>query len=272
MKTAEIALVIPAYNEQGSLPLLLDGFLNRNQRLGSIVVVDDGSTDATAAAVRLPGITLIKHETNLGKARALIDGMTRALDGGAAFVATVDADGQHRPQDLDSLLTVAAAHPDALVIGARLADRESFPTARYRANCFANFWIGWAAGQRVCDSQSGFRVYPAALLRRVLPRLQKRYPIGPGSRRKGFVFDSELLIEAAHLGYRPIPVPIPAIYNTERASHFRPVADFVQIGFMVASHLIRRGLYPLGLVRSLRATPSWNLSRQPVTQKMQARI
>jgi hypothetical protein len=110
------------------------------------------------------------------------------------------------------------------------------------------------------------------LLRRLLPQLEKRYPVGAASRRKGFVFDSEVLIEAGRHGYRLMSVRIPAIYSTERASHFRPVADFTQIGIMVARQLISRGLDPLGLVRSLRAAPASTPSPTVNSREMGARV
>jgi glycosyltransferase involved in cell wall biosynthesis len=170
--------------------------------------------------------------------------MALALAEDAAAVITLDADGQHRPEDIPRLLAAHRREPDALVVGARLHDRESIPADRYYANRFANFWIAWAAGQRVEDSQSGFRLYPAALLR-ALPQ-----HIG---RAAGFVFESEVLIEAGRRGARLTWVPIPAIYERRgRPSHFRPVVDFVLIARMILWKLITRGLYLRGLLRSLR--------------------
>jgi hypothetical protein len=136
------------------------------------------------------------------------------------------------------------ADPHALVVGARLHEGGSIPADRYFANRFANFWIAWAAGQRVEDSQSGFRVYPASLLNRLPQRL---------GHAAGFVFESEVLIEAGRRGTRLAWVPIPAIYQPSgRRSHFRPVADIVLITRMVAWKLLSRGLYLRGLLRSLR--------------------
>jgi hypothetical protein len=178
--------------------------------------------------------------------------MQLGLAHGAERVLTMDGDGQHRPEDIARLIDAADSHSKTIIVGARLADRESIPSARYRANRFANFWVAWASGYRVTDSQSGFRLYPAYILRAVLPTLASRYPVTPGSRRKGFVLESELLIECGRLGCGTLAVRIPALYGTSRASHFRPVADITQIVIMVAGHLLRSGLNPRGLWQSLK--------------------
>ncbi len=112
------------------------------------------------------------------------------------------------------------------------------------ANRFANFWISWAAGYPVADSQSGFRIYPAGLC----SQARVNY-----TRAASFVFESEILIEASRLGVQATCVPVSTSYSAHaRASHFRPVVDFVRIVRMVAWRLLTRGLYLQGLYRSLR--------------------
>lgn len=209
-----------------------------------VIVVDDGSIDGTdAALVDLP-VTLLRNETNCGKAASLVRGFAYALERGANAIVTIDGDAQHRPSDIPFLLSAYERHPGAVVIGSRLHEEQNIPADRYLANRFANFWIAWAAGHPIKDSQSGFRVYPAALLREI--RLCH-------DRAAGFVFESEVLIEAGRRGYSLIPVPISAIYEPRgRRSHFRPIIDILRIVRMVAWKLISRGLYPQGLARSLR--------------------
>ena len=247
-------LIIPAYNEGATLGSLVSAALELPAGcIDSIVVVDDGSAiDCRTVLPEDERVKVVRHAHNEGKARALIDGMQLALKQNPDCVVTMDGDGQHRIQDIPRLLAVAQATPRTIVVGARLAERESIPRARYRANRFANFWIAWASGHPVTDSQSGFRAYPSDLLRSVLPRLVRRYPAVENSRRKGFVFESELLIESGRLRHYTTPVRVPAIYETSRSSHFRPVADITQIVIMVAGHLLRRGLHPWGLWQSLR--------------------
>src|SRR5512134_2048961 len=153
MKTV---LVIPAYNEGGTLGRLVEAVLRLEpQLIDEVIVVDDGSSDECLAEVSPdPRIHLVRHARNEGKARALIDGMQLGLAHGAERVLTMDGDGQHRPEDIARLIDAADSHSKTIIVGARLADRESIPSARYRANRFANFWVAWASGYRVTDSQS----------------------------------------------------------------------------------------------------------------------
>ncbi len=244
-KELNFAVVIPAYNEASTIRLVVMRALRYADR---VVVVDDGSVDGTAQALAGLPVTILANETNQGKAASLWRGMQHVLAFGVEAVVTLDADGQHDPADIPRLVGAARRSPGSIVIGARLADKNKIPPLRYFANRFANFWIAWAAGYPIEDSQSGFRLYPAALLERV------RVPHGP---TKGFVFESEILIEASRLGYRSVPVRVAAIYPLEgRPSHFRQFVDVERIVRMVTIKLLSRGMNPLGLVRSLRRRPA----------------
>jgi glycosyltransferase involved in cell wall biosynthesis len=241
-------VVIPARNEAATIADVAAGALSV---AATVIVVDDGSTDGTHERLAGLPVVLLRNERNQGKGASLWRGMQHALALGADGVVTLDGDGQHAPEDVPRLVRVACAHPEDVVIGARLIGRETAPRARRAANRLGDFCIGWAAGQRLDDSQSGFRVYPASLLRRLAVRH------GP---TRGFVFESEVLIAAARLGHRIRSVAIAAVYpKGARPSHFRPVVDIARIGGMVAWQLVRRGMYPAGLYRSLtgrRGDPS----------------
>ena len=233
-------VVIPAYNEAATIRELVESVL---KIVPDVVVVDDGSSDSTGE--RLAGLPLIllRNERNLGKAASLWRGFDQALSLGAQLVVTLDGDGQHNPEDMPRLLNMAERSPQSIVIGARLHDKKNFPPKRYYANQFARFWISWAAGYPIADTQSGFRVYPEFLLAKLTRR---------DVRWSGFVFESEVLIAAGAIGVRSVAVAIPGIYpKAARASHFRPVADIARIVIMVAGRLLWRGMYPLGLWRSL---------------------
>ena len=234
------AIVIPARNEAATIA---DVAARASAVAASVIVVDDGSTDGTHERVAGFPVVLLRNERNLGKAATLWRGMEHALALGAAGVVTLDGDGQHAPEDIPRLVQVARAHPEDIVIGARLVGRAGAPRARRAANRVADFFIGWAAGQPLDDSQSGFRVYPASLLR----RLEVKH--GPG---RGFVFESEALIAAGRLGVKIRSVAIAAVYPPgARPSHFRPVVDIARISRMILWHLVRRGMSPAGLYRSL---------------------
>src|SRR3954469_3716743 len=187
----------PAYNEVATIRDVADRTL---AQLPEVIVVDDGSTDGTADMLARLTVTLGRNPPNLGKSASLWRGISLALAEGAQAVVTLDADGQHRPEDIPRLLAAHHRDPAALVVGARLHDGAGIPAERYYANRFANFWIAWAAGQRVQDSQSGFRVYPAPLLLALPPRVR---------RAASFVFESEALIEAGRRATRLAGGPIP---------------------------------------------------------------
>ncbi len=232
------AVVIPACNETATVRDIVERTLAQAKH---VIVVDDGSQDGTADAVRDLPITLLVNDTNQGKGGALWRGMQKALTLGVTAVITLDADGQHAPEDIPRLIAAFEQQPDRIIIGARRSNRANTPTLRYFANKLANFWISWACGQRLIDSQSGFRLYPVELLRKVTIR--------HGIKHR-FVFESELLIEAAHAGFRCFAVSIPAVFTPGmRPSHYRQV-DSLYIGLMLARKLFGRGLDPLGFYRA----------------------
>nr|WP_242464719.1 glycosyltransferase family 2 protein [Halorhodospira abdelmalekii] len=234
-----VAVLIPAYNEAATLP----GVAQQAARLYPVIVVDDGSADGTAAAVQgCHGVTLLAHSENRGKGASLCRGFSLAAKWGAEWVVTLDADGQHLPEDIPRLVAAAQATPGALIIGERRYDRSSMPPARRFANAMACFWISWAAGRYIPDTQSGFRVYPlAALLESSL--------ITEGSER--FAFESEVLMELAGQQVPVVSVPIAARYPQQaRQSYYSPWTDTCAIIQAVARRLIRRRLYLQGLYRS----------------------
>lgn len=234
-------VVIPAYNEAATVRTVA---LRARQQCANVIVVDDGSTDGTPGALAGLDVILLSNERNLGKAGSLYRGFELALAGGATGVITLDADGQHAPEEIPLFMAQSLDDPDALLIGARCRDQRKTLFWRYGANRVADFWIGWAAGSSIEDSQSGFRLYPASLVRAV--RLDH-------DRARSFVYESEMLIEAARRGYAIQQVPITvAPRGGPRPSHFRPLLDIVRISRMVAGKLLGRGLYLTGLRRSLR--------------------
>jgi glycosyltransferase involved in cell wall biosynthesis len=241
LRPQDVAVVVPAFNERRTVRDLVERVLRQVQH---VIVVDDGSSDGTAEALQGLDITLLRHRDNQGKAASLWDGIQEARKRNIIGVITLDGDGQHLPEDIPRLLERFRQSPNAIVIGSRLHDKANIPRARYNANRFANFWISWAAGYSIIDSQSGYRIYPVDLLDKV--RVGYRKPLG-------FVFESEILIEAGRRGITSIPVAISAIYTEQaRPSHFRPILDIVRIVRMVAWKLLSSGLYLNGLLNSLR--------------------
>ncbi|MBD3755861.1 MAG: glycosyltransferase family 2 protein [Gammaproteobacteria bacterium] len=239
------AIIIPAYNEAQTIREVVKNAL---QHTPHVIVVNDASQDATAQIVQQTAAILIEHTQNQGKAAALQSGFTKARQLNVDYAITLDGDGQHDPHNIPQLQDAYAQHPHHLVVAARLQNRENAPKARLMANKIADFWVSWAAGKPIADSQSGFRLYPFALLERLSIRPH---------RRSGFVFESEVLIEAAREGFDFVFVPIASSYPEQRRpSHFRPGFDITQITLMVARKLLKKGLYLPGLFRSLTHKPN----------------
>lgn len=232
-------VLMPCLDEARAIRGLLERVLCH---CSDVIVVDDGSRDATAEIVSQLPVTLIRHATRCGKGEALRTGFRAALARGATGVLTMDGDGQHDPDDISRILDAARAHRDALVIGARMLGRERQPPGRRRANDFADWGISWGCGQPVADTQSGQRWYPRAAVELVdLPA-------------EGFVFEAALLIAACReLGLRAVSVPIACRYDADaRHSHFHGVRDTARITLYTMGRVARYG----HIVRSYRASHS----------------
>ena len=239
-----ITVVIPAYNEAATIADIVRRARHQVER---VIVVDDGSRDDTAAQAEAGGAMALRQPANQGKGASLWRGMRYAVEQGAEAVVTLDGDGQHQPEDIPKLLEAYQRWPCCPIIAARLKHRECAPPLRRFANGMADFWVSWAAGCPIPDTQSGFRLYPADFL---------RLACGPERGRRGFAFESDLLIQAGRLRRYPAVIAIETIYPSQgRPSHYRPWRDTLRIVDLVAGSLLKRGLYPLGLLRSLRLLP-----------------
>ena len=244
MNRSDYVVLIPAYNEARTIRAVAERVMAHGHR---VIVIDDGSDDGTADQLTGMPLLVLRSARNKGKAAALWLGMQCALQDGARWIITLDADGQHDPVEIPRFIECARRYPDALVVGSRLHAKNAIPPARYRANRFANFWIAWAAGQAIIDSQCGFRLYPASVLS------QTEAGHNP---RQGFVFESEILIDAGRAGSPIVALPIAAIYEaTARPSHFRPVVDIARIARMITVKLLSRALDLPGLMRSITSRP-----------------
>ena len=226
---SDTLVLIPVFNEAATIGDIVE----RARLHGPVLVVDDGSTDATAARAAAAGAEVVTLEARRGKGAALRRGFAEARRRGVARVVTLDGDGQHEPDEIPRLLKVAIEEPAALVIGGRLTGlTESpgrvIPAARLAALRVAGFFIDWLSGVAVLDTQSGFRVYPASLLAAVSPR------------RGGFVLETEMLLRAADRGVTIREVPVTPIHFEDRRSRFRPARDGIAVGTYLAGRIASR--------------------------------
>jgi glycosyltransferase involved in cell wall biosynthesis len=208
------AIVIPAYNHGAKVRGVVEKCLHL--RL-PVIVVDDGSTDSTPSVLAsLSGVTVLFHKENQGKGASLLTGFVSALKF-ADWAITIDADGQHDPEDILSLMQAVPGGQRPLVIGKRVGmGHGDVPWTSRWGRRFANFWVWTSCGRWLSDSQSGFRVYP-------LPET-----LHLGTKAKRYQFEVEVLVRAVWSGIPIIEAPVHAIYGPleERVSHFRPWLDF----------------------------------------------
>jgi glycosyltransferase involved in cell wall biosynthesis len=208
------AIVIPVFNHGNQIRRVVEETL----RLGyPIIVVDDGSTDSTPQVLdTLSGPTVIRHKENRGKGAALITGFIEASRF-ADWAITIDADGQHDPQDIPSLIKSIPNGDRPLVIGRRLGmEQDQVPWTSLWGRRFSNFWVWASCGKWLSDSQSGFRVYP----------LPETLHLKTQARR--YQFEVEILALAVWRGLPILEVPVRVHYgpDKERVSHFKPWLDF----------------------------------------------
>jgi glycosyltransferase involved in cell wall biosynthesis len=188
------AFVIPVYNHAGTVAQVI----RRTLALGCpVFVVNDGSTDNTRDEIKdIPGIRIVCHKKNMGKGAALMSGFAAAAIE-ADWAITVDADGQHYPEDAGNLIAAIPAGMRAIVIGARegMADKNVPWTSSFGRK-FSNFWVRMSGGPVLSDSQSGMRIYP-------LPEVITLY-----TRAQRFQFEVEVLVRAKRTGLPVIEAPV----------------------------------------------------------------
>lgn len=212
-------VIIPTYNNSSTICNVIDGV---SKYVNNIIVVNDGCTDDTA--VKLSNcdqkITLITFQHNRGKGAALQAGLNLARQMGFSHAVTIDADGQHYPDDIPGLLEVASASPKAIILGKRGTKHDNMQAKSTFANRFSNFWFAVQTFKFPGDTQTGFRVYP----------LYKKLNFYTAK------YEAELavLVDACWRGFDIISVPIKVFYPSaeERVSHFRPIRDFTRISLL----------------------------------------
>ncbi len=243
MNNPSFAVLIPAFNEANTIRSVVEGCLEFTHQ---VIVVDDGSTDDTFKKIKDLPIMILRNALNRGKDASLLRGFAYAKNLDIRAVITLDADTQHSPNDIFYFIHAMQEHPNRIIIGARTIDTENAPRLRLFANRAADFFISWAAGCRIIDTQSGFRLYP----KKIIPKI-----ISESFRHGQFVFESKILIDAARKGFTPVSLPIASCYpEGARDSYFRPVVDTSKIIALVTWKILSRGFYLKGLYATLFQT------------------
>jgi glycosyltransferase involved in cell wall biosynthesis len=213
----KLLAVIPALNAAGTIG---DVVRKTREQIEDVIVIDDGCTDRTAGVSRAEGATVLRHDVNRGKGASLKSGFAYACEHGYDAVITLDADGQHLPSEIPKIIAAWQESGADLVIGGRAHLFDHMLPRRRMANRFSAWAIAKAAGTRVSDSQSGFRLYTARLLREI--RL----------RSDGFDMESEVIIRAGVRKMRIVVTPVDlGFIDGLSTSHYRPIGDTLRIAW-----------------------------------------
>jgi glycosyltransferase involved in cell wall biosynthesis len=224
------AVVIPVYNHQDTIAAVVRKACRHRF---SVIVVDDGSTDATYEKIRsMRNIRIIRHHENRGKGAALVSGMTAAAKL-ASWAICIDADGQHDPVEMTKLKAAIPKDQRPIVIGKRQGMEAAPWTSRFGRG-FSNFWVWVSGGVRLADTQCGYRIYP-------LPEVLN---LNIKSRR--YQYEIEVLAKAAWKAIPIIETPVGVSYHPggPRVSHFHPWRDFVRNSETFSRLIIKRIFTP----------------------------
>ncbi|MCX5642772.1 MAG: glycosyltransferase family 2 protein [Candidatus Omnitrophica bacterium] len=198
----DLLILIPVYNEARFIAEVVK---ESAPYAAEVVVVDDGSVDDTGEVAGKAGATVIRHLVNKGKGAALQTGFRYALDKGYRAVLTMDGDGQHRPEDISSLLEHYQKSGAGMVVGCRSRNLKNMPLDRFVTNWFTSALISFLARHKIHDSQSGFRVIDV----RIVPSLSFS--------TSHFDTESEILVDASRAGFKITEAPIQTVYGTEKS-------------------------------------------------------
>ncbi len=208
----KVAVLIPAYNAAGTLKNLLSetaGYVKPND----IIVVNDGSQDATSFVIGKFSIRSASHTVNCGKGRALRTGFEQALSLGYDAVITLDADGQHPPEYIPQMIETAEKGFD-MVVGSRRRQFDRMSLARYLSNNITTVVVSLLAGRYIQDSQCGYRLIKREVLERIVLKSD------------GYQMESELLIKAGRMGFSIGHLPVET--RSSGTSHIRHLTDTIK--------------------------------------------
>ncbi|WP_321405154.1 DUF2062 domain-containing protein [Maridesulfovibrio sp.] len=223
-------IVIPVYNHGSTLRDVAERALKH----GEVLILDDGSTDGGPDAVEDMDLTVISHDENLGKGQAILTAAEKARELGKTHIITIDADGQHFPEEIPKFIKAIQQSPETIFVGSRNFEGQNVPGAAKFGRSFSNFWLRVQTGIKINDVQSGFRAYPLEIFS-VAKTSESRY-----------AFEVEILVKSAWAGYDLKDLPIEVYYPNpeERVSHFDTFKDNIRIS-LLNTRLTMRSFVPL---------------------------
>ena len=220
LSDSSILVVVPVFNGERSILQLYSTLRQINIR--QLLVVDDGSFDATAQILNDNEIPHLSHDTNLGKGAAIKSGAKWAIKNNFHWILTLDADQQHPPSSIPVFME--RMRERVILIGQR-TDLKSMPLPRVFSNTFTSLLLSIRTNNLLRDSQRGFRLIPLSIFKDVT------------FKQNGFQFESELLIKASYADYTIEHVNIPTVYGLEKSA-MRNIYDTVKFGAMYFNSFI----------------------------------
>jgi len=221
-----VAAIIPAFDAARTVRDVVLRAKLAFEGHGDVIVVDDGSSDGTAALAEAAGAIVIRHPQNRGKGAALRTGLAEAHARGHAAAVTIDADGQH-PLDEAARLASLAEGTGTLVLGIRDLKGAAAPRANQISNAISNGFLSFFSRTHLSDTQCGLRRYPLPLA------------LWLGGKDDGYAFEAEIILLAIAAGTPILEVPIRVLYPEDRTTHFDSVRDPMRVVQRVVGTLIR---------------------------------
>ena len=212
MKKSDVLVIVPTYNNPNSIENVANDILKEGYTL---LIVDDGST--IPITLNKEGVSILRHEQNLGKGMAIISGAIEAQKRGYKYFVSLDGDGQHLASQIEKLLKICDGD-NQIIIGARNFGIQNVPKASKFGRWFSNMWACWDTGQNIQDSLSGFRLYPISILNLNI-------------RTQRFDWEMEVLVKHAWKNRIIKEADIECFYPNpqERVSHFKKFRDTMAI-------------------------------------------
>ena len=225
-----IAVVIPVFDHAATLKDVVTRTLRIHDR---VIVVDDGSRDGSGDELEGLAVDLLRHGENRGKGEAILTGAERARTMGMTHIITVDADGQHAPEEIQGFIKLIHRFPDAVIVGRRRFSNAAVPWTRRFGRGFSNFWFRVQTGRKLGDTQSGFRAYPLRVIEDLTLRTRR------------YTFEIEVLVKAAWAGVPLREVDVSVRYPREGlyVSHYRIFVDNLRLSLLNAG-LTMRSMLP----------------------------
>jgi len=215
-----VAALIPAFCEE----LHIADVVHRAKvHLDVVLVVDDGSPDATSSEAGRAGAKVIRHEVNRGKGAAIKTGLCELLSYGVEYVLVLDGDGQHCPEEIPDFLTEANRSGAPFLLGNRMSDSVKMPMIRKWTNWFMSSQISRLCGQTIPDTQCGFRM----IHHDVIPHMF--------CESNAYDYETEMILIASREGFWICPVPVSTVYGTE-VSKIHPLNDTIRFFKLMAKY------------------------------------